>query len=248
LRVNFRKNGYFIAENVYNRFHPGSYYVGTEICIFCGSSEKLTREHVFPKWFFEKNTNLGFVSSANRLTQTYNKAVIPCCANCNNSILSEIEKNILNGIRRFDFSNFDQEEFQYNMIRWMEILDYKCQVYDCRRKFLKFPNSDYDPLLGILPVSVMNHFKTCAPFRPFDHLRNTQRRISVMRKTDRLTSLLIFEMSKPNYDFFLQPTQYLYVSIPFRNIAFFYFFKEKFSSRKKALSKAKFIMKKIAET
>jgi hypothetical protein len=78
--------------NVYNRFHPGAYKVGKEICVFCGSSEKLTKEHVFPNGFFEKDTNLGFVSSANKLTQTYNKAVIPCCANCNNSILSEIEK------------------------------------------------------------------------------------------------------------------------------------------------------------
>lgn len=247
LRVNLRKHGYDIAEDVYFRFHPVK-VSKPEICVFCGSTNQLTKEHVFPKWFFEKKTNLVFVSSANRLTQTFNKAVIPSCANCNNSILSEIEKNILNGIKRFDFSNFDQEEFQCNIIRWLEILDYKCQVYDCRRKFLKFPNCDHDPLWGSLPVSVMNHFVSFAPFRPFDYLRNTQRRIAVMKKIDRLTSLLIFEMSKPNFDFFLKPAQYIYVSIPFRNIAFFYFFKENFSSRKKAIKKAKFIMKKVAET
>lgn len=248
LRVNFRKQGYEIAEDVYYRFHPSKVYNTAEICVFCGSKVQLTKEHVFPRWVFEKKTSLEFVSSANKLTQTYNKAVIPCCANCNNSILSEIEKYILNGIKQFSFSRFDQEEFQYNLIRWLEIIDYKCQVFDCRRKFLKFPKSDYDPFWGILPLSVMNHFESFAPFKPFDQLRNTQRRISVMRKSDRLYSLLILQMSKPHFDFFLKPTQYIYVSVPFRNIAFFYFFKEEFSSRQKAWNKAKFIMKKVAET
>jgi hypothetical protein len=51
LRVNIRKNGYFIAENVYNRFHPGTFDLGVEICVFCGLSDKLTKDHLFAKWF-----------------------------------------------------------------------------------------------------------------------------------------------------------------------------------------------------
>ncbi len=248
LRVNLRKSGYDITEDVYFRFHPSKENDKPEICVFCKATNKLSKEHVFPKWYFERKTNLGFISSANKLTQTYNKAVIPCCSTCNNEVLSEIEKSISKGVESFDFSNFDQEEFQCNMIRWLEILDYKCQVYDCRRLFLKFPNSDYDPFWGILPASVMSHYASHAPFRPFDNLRNTQRRIAVLRKVDRLNSLLIFEMTRPKFDFVLKPTEYIYISMPFRNIAFFYFFKKTFSSRSEAAKQVELIMKKVAET
>ena len=248
LRVNFRKNGYFITENVYNRFHPGSYDVGEEICVFCGSNEKLTKEHVFPKWFFEGKTNVVFISKANQLTQTYNKAVIPCCQHCNNSLLAKIEKSIFRGIQSFDFNQAGQDDFLCDIIRWLEILDYKCQVYSCRRKYIKSGNSEYDPFWGILPLAVMEHFNDFAPFRPFDHLRNTQRRITRKQKNDKIDSLLVFEMSRPNLDFFVKPTKYIYVSMPFRNIAFFHFFRQSFSSLDIAAKQAKSIMKKVAET
>ena len=248
LRVNFRKNGYFIAENIYNRFHPGSFDVGAEICVFCSSSEKLTREHLFPKWFFQGKINDVFISKTNQLTQTYNKAVVPCCPYCNNSLLAEIEKTIFTGVQSFDFNQAGQDDFLCNVIRWLEILDYKCQVYDCRRKYIKSGNSKYDPFWGILPLAVMNHFKDFAPFRPFDHLRNTQRRITRKRKIDKLNSLVVFEMSRPNFDFFVKPTEYIYASMPFRAISFFYFFRQSFPSVNLAAKKAKYIMKKVADT
>jgi hypothetical protein len=52
--------------NVYNRFHPGAYNVGKEICIFCGSSEKLTKEHVFPNGFLKRIQTLDlFLAQTN---------------------------------------------------------------------------------------------------------------------------------------------------------------------------------------
>src|SRR6202008_4313232 len=86
LRVNLRKNASEISENVFERFHPAGINFGDEICVFCKSRSNLTKEHVIPRWVFQRNVGDKFVSSVNRQTQSYNKAVIPACTLCNSSI------------------------------------------------------------------------------------------------------------------------------------------------------------------
>ena len=55
LRVNLRKHGLVIAKDVFHRFHPATKNPGNEICVFCNSTLKITKEHVLPKWVFEKD-------------------------------------------------------------------------------------------------------------------------------------------------------------------------------------------------
>lgn len=238
LRVNLRKQGIEISENVFRRFHPATRNIGDEICVFCKSTSKLTREHVLPKWLFEKDVESKFISSVNRQTQSYNKAVIPACSYCNNSILAEIEKNIIYIFQNLEIENHLSVEDFSNIIRWLEILDYKLQVYDCRRKYIKHGNSKYDPAWGHMPVAWMRHFIDMNPFKALDYLRKSQRRITVKSKIDRFRSLVLFEAPKPDFDFFTQPDEYIYVSFPMYKIAVFYFLRKSFEDPEEAFQEA----------
>lgn len=160
---------------------------------------------MLPKWLFEKDVESRFISSINRQTQTYNKAVIPTCSDCNNTILVEIENSVINILQNIEIGNHLSDGDFSNIIRWLEILDYKLQVYDCRRKCVKHRNSEYDPVWGIMPVACMRHFIDMNPFKAHDYLRRSQRRIAVKSKLNRFQSLVLFEMSEPDFDFFAQP-------------------------------------------
>ena len=248
LRVNLRKQGPKITEDVFFRFHPITEKKPVERCVFCGSTSKLTREHVIPRWVFEKDVNLRFISGVNMQTQTYNKAVIPACAKCNNSVLGIIEKEIKQTITQYIFIKEHEEQAAANVMRWLELLDYKGQVYDCRRLYLKYATNKYDSSWGIFPLAMMRHFIELKPLAPFDYLRNSQRRITIKEKVKRINSLVIFRPKKPHFNFFVKPTEYIYISFPLTNIAFFYFFKTNFLNYSDAIKKALYIIKRVAET
>src|SRR5438445_10310906 len=66
-----------------------------DLCVFCGSNNNLTKEHVIPRWTFENSTTKFFTTKMNGLDQTYNKTTIPACSICNNDKLSSLEKYII---------------------------------------------------------------------------------------------------------------------------------------------------------
>jgi hypothetical protein len=248
LRVKLRKHGTAICEDVFRRHHPTTEKNKPEICIFCASTSKITKEHVLPKWLFEKDTGVSFVSSVNRQIQTFNKAVIPTCADCNNAILAPIENHVLRIIQDLNGSEYCFVEDLNDIIRWMEILDYKCQIYDCRRKYIKYASSAYDPDWAGFPVAMMRHFIDGNPFKALDYLRSAKRRITIKAKSKRLKSFLIFQTAKPNFDFFTQPNEYIYISLPMTNMAFFFFLRKQFENIKSASKEALHIIKKVSET
>ncbi|WP_426065365.1 hypothetical protein [Flavobacterium sp. DSP2-3-1] len=248
LRVELRKEGLDICEDVFRRFLPSNIVKKPEICVFCNSTSKNTKEHVLPKWLFEKDTDVSFISSVNRQIQTFNKAVIPTCANCNNSILAYIEKYTIQVIEKLVSAEKHYVEDLCHIIRWLEILDYKLQVYDCRRIYLKHDKSEYDKEFGIVPISLMRHFIEFTPYKAYDFLRSTQIMMTVKKKMDRINSLVIFDITQPNFDFFTQPNEYIFVSLPNAKIGFFYFFKENYTNTKDAYEDAIKIMKQVFET
>ncbi len=221
LRVGLRKEGLDICEDVFRRFHPSTITKKPEICVFCNSTSKNTKEHVLPKWLFEKDTDVSLISSVNRQIQTFNKAVIPTCANCNNSILAYIEKYSIQVIENLISSNKHYVEDLCHIIRWLEILDYKLQVYDCRRIYLKYGNSQYDKTFGIVPVSLMRHYIELDPYKAYDYLRSIQKKMTVKKKINRINSLVVFDIAQPNFDFFTQPNEYIFVSLPNAKLVFF---------------------------
>ena len=248
LRVKLRQYGIEISEDVFKRHHPATIDINDEICVFCNSNSKITKEHVLPKWLFEKNTERSFISSVNKQTQKYNKAVIPTCSLCNNSILAHIENHIIKVIEGLESCEFYSNDDLSNIIRWLEILDYKLQVYDCRRKYIKYGNSKYDSDWGNLPVAMLRHFIDMNPFKALTYLRNSQRRITVKNKTERSNSLIIFDTAAAHFNFFTQPNEYIFISFPMHKIAFFYLLKKNHEQNKDAEKEALYLMKNVFES
>ncbi len=248
LRINLRRHGLAIADNVFKRFHPIGVSPKDEICIFCYSSGNITKEHVLPKWILGSDLHDTMVSSVNKQTATYNKAVVPTCSECNNSILAYIEKHIINVIHTMEILDDCSNEDVYNIIRWLEIIDYKLQVLDCRRKYIKYGNSEYDRDWGIFPISMIRHFLTISPWKAYQWLRSSQRRITVKTKIERINSLVVIKPRIPHFYFFTQPNEYIYISFPIFRIALFHFFKRKYEFYEDAAEDALNIIKKVAES
>jgi hypothetical protein len=248
LRVKMRLHGMSIADNVFKRYHPATRNTKGEICVFCSSTSKITKEHVLPRWLFENDVKSSMISGVNKQIHTYNKAVIPACSTCNNSILAPIEKHIIEVIKRLDaFEAYFPDDF-CSIIRWLEILEYKLQVYDCRQKYIKYGNSEYDPDWGIFPVAMMRHFFEMNPLKAHDFLRSSQRRITVKAKIERINSLIVFNPLIPHFNFFVQPNEYICVSVPMHKIAFFYFLKRKYNRYGDGWEEALHLIKKVSET
>jgi len=89
-----------------------------------------------------------------------------------------------------------------------------------------------------MPVAWMRHFIDMDPFKALSYLRRSQRRITVKSKIDRFQSLVLFETSEPDFDFFTQPDEYIYISFPMYKIAVFYFLQKKFEDSENAFQEA----------
>ncbi len=114
------------------------------ICIFCGETENLTREHVIPQWVYGRCTKRDFITTTNGGRQTYNKTTMPACKDCNSNILGSIERQLKH---EFDRVNVKEEAFSKETIEliilWLESLEYKFQILDLRRNLGIFHFSVY---------------------------------------------------------------------------------------------------------
>lgn len=246
IRVNLRKHGSEIAEDVFYRFHPATFSVGSEICVFCKTQKNLTKEHVLPKWLFQNKTNIGFEIKTNQQSISYLKSVVPACNNCNNSILAEVEKKIILILENLEKNKYYYNNDLENIIRWLEIIEYKLQVFSNRLKYIKYANEPFSDF-GTLPISWMNHFWEMNPFKALSNLKFIQRNISIKNKSSNLNSLIIFKTKEPHFEFFHQASEYIFISFPMYNNAIFYFFRKKFKNAKEAQCEAIEIMKKVLD-
>lgn len=88
LRVTARKNVKpiinYITYNHIRRVNGKAIFpLEPAICVFCGKGDGITKEHVIPKWVFEKDTDKFFNFTLNGLSLTCNKTTIPVCKKCN---------------------------------------------------------------------------------------------------------------------------------------------------------------------
>lgn len=157
LRKNFRNNGKLIIDHIKrNHFDPWNFAEEDDLCSFCGTAKDLTKEHVLPKWCFENDPERIFETVINESKQAFIKTEIPACSKCNNETLSKIEKHINNLFRRTDLSkDYYEYEESLNIIRWLELIEYKFHVLNLRRKFRRKQSSDFIPIFRDVPISVM---------------------------------------------------------------------------------------------
>ncbi len=218
LRVKLRQNSKEIIDDVLDRHVPrisSKNKSKKEICVFCANKDKLTKEHVLPKWTFENCTKKFFVTDINGSEQTYNKTTVPVCANCNNNLLASIESYIISIFKETDLSKsyFSNEQLD-NIIRWLEIIEYKFQLLEIRRKFIKSKFSQHIEYLRDIPVSIMRADIDYSPNKAVTQIRTSQKRVTEKSKISNENSLVIFKTKNENFYFFHQLNDYIFLELP----------------------------------
>lgn len=214
-------------------------------CMFCSTKRNLTKEHVLPRWTFEKCTKKDFITSINGLRQTYNTATIPACTTCNGVLLNSLEKAIIKSISEVNLKNsfFTDVELE-NIIRWLEIIDYKFQVTGFTRKFIKSDKILYNDYLSKIPLSL---YRTDlgSDREILSELRYTLKRISIKSKILRINSIVIFKSKNKSFHFFHSYNKFIFLELPNYRIAMLYFYDRIFESNKEAYDEAMKLIKEV---
>jgi hypothetical protein len=236
-RKKIRKNQKFVIDSLISDH-------ATNVCIFCGADDDLTKEHVIPQWVYGRCTKRYFITTTNKASQTYHKTTVPACKDCNSSILGELERYLKHKFSEIDLieSYFADDEVE-KIILWLETLEYKFQVLDLKRNLNKVKGSDYIPYIGKMPIAMFQGPMNQSPSKVFSNLRNALKVLSVKSKMAKINSLCVLRTTNPDFHFFHSTNNFIFIELAQYNVAFFYFYKEEFVSPKEAASKAQQIVK-----
>lgn len=199
------------------------------VCLFCYTGSPLTKEHVFPKWAFENKPESNFVSKINGLSHKYGKTTLSACARCNNELLAPFEKKIVHIFQDYAvLQKFLEDDQLEDIIRWLEILDYKFQVFSLATKFRAHKKTGHIPFLSDYPISALDANVDYSPKQVVINLRQSLKRLAVKSKAGTIKSLVIFKSHNPNFHFFHKNNDYIFVELANKKLAMFYFYKQVF--------------------
>jgi hypothetical protein len=243
-RTTIRQNSKRIIDSIINDFvirenGKAKSVNHFDICMFCGSSQKITKEHVIPRWLINGDTRRKFATNINGISQTYNKTTIPACSTCNTDLLNSIEKYVNRLFTKTDLkkSFFETQEID-NIIRWLEIIEYKFQVLNIRRKFITPKGNDFILYLADFPISMLRSNKDYSPSKVVFEIRQSLKRLSIKRKNQATNSLIVLKTSNHSFHFFHTMNEFIFIELPVHNIAIFYFFNKKFETAKEGYIEA----------
>lgn len=197
-------------------------------CSFCGNEEIITKEHILPKWVFESNPEKFFVSDVNQLEQKYIKATIPLCVKCNSDLFNSVERKV-----QKLFSEVDLKKLSYSsedclfIIRWLEIIDFKFQVWDLRTEFKRHKKTEYIPFLADFSIAFMRDVSIRTVTAK---TRKSLKRIAIKDKSKRISHLLLGNTKNKSLHFFHKSGEFIFIEIPLFNKCFFYFFEKEFKN------------------
>lgn len=212
-------------------------------CSFCGEEKNITKEHIIPKWVFENNDKKFFTNDVNKLEQTYIKATIPLCGKCNSELFNSIERKVKKILSEVDLikRHYSPEEWVL-LIRWLEIIDFKFQVYDLRTDFKKHKDYQYIADFSNLSIAYMRDFsvrsvKTKA--------RKSLKRIAIKDKSKRVSYLIAGSTKNESFHYFHTSGDFIFLEIPQFKKIFFYFLDREFKNESKVEEEAMKIIKDV---
>jgi hypothetical protein len=216
------------------------------LCMICAATAEMTREHIIPRWLFLKRTDAFFTINLNGLNQTYNKATIPVCRRCNSELLNELERAVQQLLTKRDVEvdPFVAEETAV-LIRWLELIDYKLQIYNISRKFKTSKTAGHIPLLEDIPLYLLLQNKNYSPFQVLTAIRRSLNRQAVAGKWNKLNSLVVFKTSNQGHNFLHTIDEFIFLEMPQYQIALFYFYNMEFDSVGEAHDQAMEILRKV---
>lgn len=249
-RAVIRKNSKVVIDDIIHNdislIHNQKRKTRGFVCMFCSSNKEITKEHVLPRWTYENDSSKEFTTDINGHHQRYNKATIPACFKCNNDKLNSLEVYINDLFSRINLTTtfFRPDELE-NIIRWFEIIDYKFQVLNVRKRYLK--NSKHRVLdqFWNLPLSVLSRNLDYDPTRVVSEIRSSSKRMTIKNKKNRINSLLLLKSIDNDFLFFHTMGEFIFIGLPQHKLAFFYFFEKTFDTNELAQSEAKKIVDQV---
>lgn len=214
-----------------------------DMCMLCGSTKEITREHVIPQWAFESNPEKYLVNKKNNQLVNYIKTTIPACKECNSELLGAFEDNLkrmLLGKNAYELTSKDVD----CIIWWLQYLGFKLQLMDLRTRFLRFKDKEYIPFLSKIPIAMFWGDIDTTPNKVFRIIRKTRRALMRKRKCDMHNSLLIFETSNNNFHFFHKVDEFIFIELPHVKKAFFFFYSKEFENHDESLKEGMAVIEK----
>ncbi len=237
LRLVARKKGKYVMNKLFDDYLTG--LITKEVipsCILCGTESNLTKEHVLPKWVFQSDSKYSFKTDINELSQKYISATLPCCISCNSDLLNSLERDIQRTLSEVDLETryYSPQEWK-NIIRWLEIIDFKFQVFDLATKFKVHKKAGYIPGLADFSIAFMRDMSVRTVT---SKARLSLKRISTKDKSKMHNSLIVGKTKVKTFNYFHKSGQFIYLEIPTYNKVFFYFYEKEFRNDKKAEKEA----------
>lgn len=230
----------FISENYIQRVNGRSKnFKGPNICLFCGSPDNITREHVLPRWVFDKNPKKWFTTTINGLQQSYEQTTVPCCQSCNTVLLNNIEKEVNRLLTDRDLKTDPLTNAEAEcVVSWFELIDFKFQVISITRQFVAHKEAGYNSFLTDYPLSILDAAFDYSPSKVLQVLRKSMRRMTIKSKKKRINSLVVFKTSNQSFDFFNKMNDFIYIEMPHKKAALFYFYNQVFDTSVQAHDEA----------
>lgn len=198
-----------------------------EMCMLCGSTQEITREHVIPQWAFESNQQKGLVNKKNNQSVNYIKATVPACKKCNSDLLGAFEDSLKRMLLDKRIDELASKDIDC-IIWWLQYLGFKLQLMDLRSNFLRFKGKDYIPALSQVPIAMFWGDIDTTPNKVFRIIRKSRRTLMKKRKCAKYNSLGMFETSNKSFHFFHKVNEFIFIELPQVQKAFFLFYHKEF--------------------
>ena len=196
-----------------------------------------------PSWVYGNDPHVFFVNQTNGLNQKYHSSTVPACVKCNSSILSNLERYIDKLLRRTGHDkSVPTAEEKEQLIRWLEIIEYKFQVLDLIKRFVASKKRGYIPFIAGVPISMLRG-KIDTPFKLEVELRRSQRRLAVKSKIKKVNSLVMYYTTNRQHGFFHKMDDFVFFELPEHKMAIFYFYNLEFKSELNAYKAAEAIIR-----
>jgi hypothetical protein len=157
--------------------------------------------------------------------------------------LGYLERTLKHEFEAIDIrkKGFSQETLEL-IILWLETLEYKFQVLDLRRTLNRVQGSPFIPYIANMPISMFQGPPDTSPYKVFSNLRSSLKTLSTKSKFARINSLCILHTKNPDFHFFHSTNNFIFIELAKYNLAFFYFYKETFSTPQDAQKSAQEIL------
>jgi hypothetical protein len=116
------------------------------------------------------------------------------------------------------------------VIAWLELIDYKFQVISITRQFIAHKDLGFHKYLSDFPISVLDPAFDYSPNWVLQVLRAGMRRMGVKSKSMLLNSLVVFKTHNTSLHFFNKMDDFIFLEMPHKAVALFYFYKQEFES------------------